>query len=188
MKYKGWLITGTVIYLFVISILNVLVYLLNLPVIIVSLLSYTVMLFYGFWGLNKILKDRVLQIKSFFMVELLIFISFLVLSYIIQAVQENLISSLGFMNFFEMGSYSLIITALIFKPNKNVPKKIFLLTSTSALILFFFGTIAYIFQILPPKELILNMYIYLQCAGLFLAAYNITIAIALLLYFGLNKK
>lgn len=99
------------------------------------------------------------------------------------------VDAFNFQNYFEMGSFSLAITGIIFgflnnKDKRYEPRRVVLLTIVSALIFFFLGIGSTLSEQFSQNHAWFN---YLKSSGFFLASYNLFSATVLLLQYFLNK-
>jgi|GEM_PF-1824026 len=138
----------------------------------------TVMLIGGIHYYTQILEETNPEMAHLFLPQILISIGFFIILFVANSVNEIKIF-LEPMSYFEMGSYSLLITGIIESSSKEgYLKKIFFLTLFSAAIFFFIGLISYTDKILDAK---LGWFKYIEGTGFFLGGYNLLVSVGVLL-------
>jgi len=141
---------------------------------ILSILLYFEIFGIGIYLFKRILEKPEIDKRKFFYAQIVLFVSLAVLLYF-----SNTKPFLGSMQYFEMGSYSLIISTFIFgylnKKGNEKPKKICLLTLSSSFIFIFLGLV------LSLSEITNNFWITpIQNSGFFLGSYNLLFSVLFL--------
>jgi hypothetical protein len=159
-------------------------------IILITLGVYYGIFIYGIFKFSGVLNPKRIKKSDFFIIQFSIFSSFLVFMIIVDTVNPNTIKPLidNSKSYFEMGSFSFIITAAILALSSSKiegeAKKVGVLTLISTLLLFFSGIMMAISEIFSASY---PAYLYLENSLSFLAIFNLVTSVYRFLNFLLNK-
>ncbi len=149
--------------------------------IIFLLISYFIIFYLGLDAFQDIIGEKEINKKKFWKFGLSQILIFIGLTVIFSLSGINV--TLEYMRYFEMGSYSLIITTFIFgyldREKNEDQKKICLLTLTSAFVFFIFGIILFLNDITKILGSIIPISS-IENSGFFLGSYNLLFSVILL--------
>lgn len=164
--------------------------------VIIFILVYLVILCQGLSRSSKVLDTEKLNKRDFWTIQGALFFGLFLITIFADYVLDTrtIKPFLDAVTYFELGSYSLIVTAMFFdRARKNKApyriKRICLLTIVSTLIFFAIGFFLSLGQILDfNQNWMVEIVPHIQNAGFFVGAYNLIFAIAILLNYFLDDE
>lgn len=160
---------------------NFMINILYLSIVLGFIILYTGLLILGFKKLENVLKSDKFNLKNFLISQILIGGGLVGLMVAYDLVIGKVIAPLETINYFELGSFSLIITSLtLIDSNKLLSRQLRVLSSFSSLIIFLVGFTSFFSRTFLTTG---QWLIYIQNGGVILGIANLIYSSILLFNF-----